>query len=456
MSSHGAPEGIEKEESNPRGDISRQPMDARVVAVKVLVRVVEQGESLSTALPAERHKAGVDASLVQELCYGTLRWHIRLSAILQRLLRKPIGRSNRDVDCLLRLGLYQLLYTRIPPHAAVHHTVQAAQLLNRAWAKGLVNGVLRNFIRQKVSLLAKLDDDSVTRFSHPGWLLERLRSTYPDYWQGICQAANQHPPMTLRVSRRLTDLGDYIESLNAAGIEANRHVAVGNAVVLHQAVPVDRLPGFAEGVVTVQDAAAQLAAPLLDCRPGMRILDACAAPGGKTAHILESVDGNVEMLALDMDSQRLTRLRQTLDRLGWEAKIRQGDVLRPQQWWDGRVFDRILLDAPCSATGVIRRHPDIKLLRKPEDIISLRSKQYRMLQSLWSLLAIGGSLLYVTCSILPEENAQQIGKFVQDNENAELVPLSQSGDADGGRGWQILPGEKNMDGFYYALLHKRG
>ncbi|MCP4409576.1 MAG: 16S rRNA (cytosine(967)-C(5))-methyltransferase RsmB [Gammaproteobacteria bacterium] len=428
-------------------------MDARAVAVKVLVRVVGQGESLSTALPAERHKAGVDASLVQELCYGTLRWYIRLSAILQGLLRKPLGRSNQDVDCLLMLGLYQLLYTRIPPHAAVHRTVQVVKLLNKVWAKGLVNGVLRNVLRQKVSLLAKLDDDPITRFSHPSWLLERLRSAHPGHWQEICEAANQRPPMTLRISRRLSDVGDYIERLNATGTGADRHAVVEGAVVLRRAVPVERLPGFAEGAATVQDAAAQLAAPLLDCRPGMRILDACAAPGGKTAHMLELVDGDAEMLALDMDSQRLTRLRQTLDRLGWEAKIRQGDVLRPQLWWDGGVFDRILLDAPCSATGVIRRHPDIKLLRKSKDIISLRSKQYRMLQSLWPLLATGGRLLYVTCSILPEENAQQMEKFVRNNEGAQLIPLGQSGGAN--EGWQIFPGEKNMDGFYFSLLHKR-
>jgi 16S rRNA (cytosine967-C5)-methyltransferase len=429
-------------------------MDARAVAARILLRVVERGESLSTALPTGRYEKVEDKALIQELCFGTLRWHGRLSAILSRLLHKPLKKGDQEVEYLLKLGLYQLLYMRIPSHAVVHSTVQAAQSLGKTWAKGLINAVLRQFLRREERLLAKVDLDPEAEFSHPGWLLKRLQTAYPERWQQICQAANQRPPMTLRVNSYLNDVESYIEKLASKGMEAQRHAVVEGALSMRHAVSVERLPGFEQGLVTVQDAAAQLAVPLLACQPGMRVLDACAAPGGKTTHLLELLGGNVDLLAIDRDEKRLSRLRHNLQRSGWDAEIRHGDVVHPQTWWDGRPFDRILLDAPCSATGVIRRHPDIKLLRRSQDVSALQGRQYHMLQTLWPMLAEGGSLLYVTCSVLPEENALLVKQFVQDNKNATLMPPDISWTEEHEWGWQILPGERDMDGFYYALLRK--
>ncbi len=437
-------------------DSGSSQRDARTIAAGVLFRVVGRGESLSTALPAQSSDKGVDAALVQELCFGTLRWYGRLNKIQEHLLRSPLKRRDMDLECLLNLGLYQLIYTRVPAHAAVHSTVRVASEMGKAWARGLVNGVLRNFIRHREGLLQRADRDAVARLSHPLWLLQRLQSAYPQRWERICEAANRHPPMTLRINQRSTDVKHYISELHSAGLEAHPHVVVDGAITLRQAVKIDRLPGFSQGLISVQDAAAQLAAPLLDCRPGMRILDACAAPGGKTAHVLDSLGGQAEVIALEKDVKRHRQLQQTLDRLGWQARIVQGDASQPTPWWDGEAFDRILLDAPCSATGVIRRHPDIKLLRRASDIRLMQQTQSKMLQALWPLLKQGGILLYVTCSILPEENSELIRRFLQENEEAvPIAPLFDWAAADEW-GWQILPGEWDMDGFYYAKLQKQG
>lgn len=429
--------------------------DARLVATRVLFRVVGRGESLSSALPAQLSDRALDEALVQELCFGTLRWYGRLSRVLEQLLRSPLKSRDRDLECLLILGLYQLVYMRVPAHAAVHSTVNATLGLGKSWARGLANAVLRNFIRNKEDLLFRADLDPVARTSHPRWLLQRLQSGYPSRWEPICEAANRRPPMTLRINRHLSSMGGYINALHNAGLEGYAHPVVESAICLHQAVRVERLPGFSNGLATVQDAAAQLAAPLLDCRPGMRILDACAGPGGKTAHVIESVRGEADVVAVEIDHIRYKRLRQTLDRLGWQARIVHGDVTQPQSWWDGKAFDRILLDAPCSATGVIRRHPDIKLLRRASDIKTLQSTQRHMLQALWPLLARGGKLLYVTCSILADENDLLIRRFLQENDEAVIVPPSLDWAAGSEQGWQILPGEWDMDGFYYAQLHKK-
>lgn len=429
--------------------------DARVVAARVLYHVIGRGESLSAALPAQLGDKAVDSALVQELCFGTLRWYGRLNRILEQLLRNPLKPRDRDLECLLCLGLYQLIYMRVPAHAAVYSTVEATLGLGKAWARGLANGVLRNFIRNKEDLLQRADRDSLARTSHPRWLLQRLQSVYPKRWEQICEAANRHPPMTLRINRRLGNVSDYIDELRSVGLDAHPHPVVDSAISLHQAVPVQRLPGFSRGLITVQDAAAQLAAYLLGCRPGMRILDACAAPGGKTAHINESVGGDAEVVSVEKDRKRYMRLQQTLDRLGGQVRMIHGDVTRPHSWWDGKVFDRILLDAPCSATGVIRRHPDIKLLRRASDIKTLQNIQRRMLQALWPLLAQGGTLLYVTCSILPEENHLLIQRFLRENDEAVLVSPALDWAPSGEWGWQILPGEWDMDGFYYAQIRKK-
>ena len=429
-------------------------MDARAGAVRVLSQVIRQGKSLTNALSTECCDNGFDRALVQELSFGTLRWHERLAKILHYLLHKPLKRRDLDVECLLKLGLYQLVYTRLPAYAVVHGTVQAAEALGKPWAKGLVNATLRCFLRQKDNLLEQSDRNYTARLSHPHWLLKRLQVAYPQGWQEICTANNQHPPMTLRINQRMTDAEQYITRLHATGLAANRHCAIESAVILNRATSVEQLPGFDQGVVTVQDAAAQLAASLIECEPGMRVLDACAAPGGKTAHILESVDGDVDLFAVEIDTARTKLLRQTLDRLGWMARICQGDASRPEQWWDGRAFDRVLLDAPCSGSGVIRRHPDIKLLRRASDIATFQRLQYRLLKSLWPLVAEGGMLLYATCSILPEENSQLIERFLRENSDAKLAPPGIDWADEYEQGWQILPGQMDMDGFYYARLRK--
>ncbi len=413
----------------------------RAVAVQVLQRVIGHRQSLSDVFSSELNRMHFDEqALVKELCFGVLRWHERLSAIANLLLDRPFKVKDRDLVYLLELGLYQLIYTRIPSHAGVHETVRVATALNKPWAKGLINAILRNFDRRREDILARVDRSPENRLSHPSWLLERIRQAYPAAWQPICEAANRHPPMTLRVNLNLSSRADYLVELRAVGVHAGAHPSVPTAIVLNRAVDVGRLPGFASGAVSVQDAAAQLASPLLDCRPYMRVLDACAAPGGKSAHILESVAGQVDLTMLEIDVKRAGRLRAALKRGNWRATLRISDAGDPPHWWDGRRFDRILLDAPCSGTGVIRRHPDIKVLRRSADIGAMQARQLKLLRALWPLLKRGGMLLYATCSLLPEENAQVIDRVVDE---AGLRVLSQR---------QILPGEADMDGFYYACV----
>ncbi len=430
-------------------------MDARAAAVRVLCRVIGQGESLSKALSAECRCRGVDQALIQELSFGTLRWHERLAKILRYLVRTPLKRRDLDLECLLKLGLYQLVYMRIPAHAVVQNTVQATESLRKLWAKGLVNATLRTFLRQSDMLLERADHDPNAKLSHPNWLLKRFQAAYPQCWQDICRANNQRPPMTLRINQRVTNAELYINKLRAVGLEAYRHSVIESAVTLRRATGVERLPGFAQGVVTVQDGAAQLAASLIECQPGMSVLDACAAPGGKAAHILESVNGDLDLVAVEIDPARIKLLNRTLDRLGWTARICRGDASRPEQWWDGREYDRVILDAPCSGSGVIRRHPDIKYLRRASDIAISQRLQYQLLKALWPLVAEGGMLLYVTCSILPEENNQLIKRFLRDTAGVKLVPPTIDWAVDCRQGLQILPGQMDMDGFYYARLQKQ-
>ena len=431
-------------------------MNARITAARVLLRVIGHGESLTTALPVEIQRSGHEQhqALVKELCFGTLRWYDRLSGVLRQLLRKPLKPRDLDIECLLTLGLYQLIYMHKPPYAIVHDTVQAGAGLGKVWAKALINATLRSFLRQRDALLERADRDPVAKYSHPQWLLSRLQSAYPHAWREVCVAANRRAPMTLRLNLRRVDRDTYLEQLRMVGLRGEPHPAVTSAVTLLDAMDVHEVPGFDEGKVTVQDAAAQLAAPLLNCERGMRVLDACAAPGGKTGHILEYVGGDAKLVALDIDPARHQRLRQTLHRLGLCATLCLGDAMNPERWWDGVVFDRILLDAPCSATGVIRRHPDIKRLRKPKDITALQIRQRKMICALWPLLAKGGMLLYVTCSVLPQENGELIQWVTGEYADVALMAPELEWAAADNQGWQILPGEMDMDGFYYACLQK--
>lgn len=432
-------------------------MNTRAIAARCLQRVVYEGQSLTDVLqhPTIQNLDQRDQALIRDLCFGCTRWHGRLGAILRHMLAKPLKKADRDVECLLRVGLYQLLYQRTPDHAAVNENVKAARKLRKVWAGGLVNGVLRSFLRDKEEILAETNTVESARYSFPTWLAKRLKTAYPKNWQQVMDASNEHPPLTLRVNQRHYSADAYHALLLNEGLPATHVDGVPSALILAKAVPVSQLPAFDKGAVSVQDAAAQLAAYLLDAQPGERVLDACAAPGGKTGHLLERTD-DINVLALDSSEHRLRQVTDNLQRLNLVAEIKAADAADTNTWWDGQGFDRILLDAPCSATGVIRRHPDIKLLRKDKDIEALQRTQQELLQALWSTLKPGGTLLYATCSILPDENNLQIERFMQDNNDVEHKPL----EADWGRalnfGRQILPGERGMDGFYYALLHKVG
>lgn len=424
----------------------------RAVAARILAQVIGEGRSLSRALEDVPPALVDDHALIQEMCYGSLREYHRLSRILACLLKKPLKEKDADVQALLLLGLYQLLCMRVPDHAAVSETVSATAALKKPWARGLLNGVLRNAQRQRDDLLSKADATDEGRWSHPQWLIDALREAWPENWQQLLEANNQRPPMTLRVNTSKISSTDYLSRLQEAGIGASASEFTPCTIRLEQAQDVRTLPGFDEGLVSVQDEAAQQAALLMAMQPGQRVLDVCAAPGGKTAHMLESAE--VEMLAVDVDAVRLQRVEENLLRLGKQAKCLAGDASTPADWWDGKPFDRILLDAPCSATGVIRRHPDIKFLRRQSDIDKLVKLQAQIIDAIWPLLKPGGMLVYATCSVLPQENAAQIGAFVKRQMDAQLIAMNVEWGASVAAGRQILTGSNGMDGFYYACLEK--
>ncbi len=428
----------------------------RRAALAALLQVVQHGRNLPDALEPElaRIRDSRDRALAQALAYGVMRDYWRLDALLGALLEKPLRAKDADVQLVLMLGLYQIMAMRIPDHAAVTETVKLLKKLKKPWAKGLVNGVLRHYLRQQETVLGQLQAKPAFASGHPDWLVELFRRDWPDDWRRICEANNQPPPMTLRVNPRQISRQAYLQKLQDAGFPAQPARHAKSALTLDKPVDVSELPGFAQGWVSVQDSAAQLAAPLLDPQPGERVLDACAAPGGKTAHLRERQPELAELVALDIEASRLARVEQALARLQLEATCLAGDAADPASWWDGQPFDRILLDAPCSATGVIRRHPDIRLLRRQSDIAPLVVRQQAILQALWTTLKPGGFLLYATCSILKQENTQQIVQFLDRHDDARLLDI----EADWGQampaGRQILPGDDNMDGFFYARLQK--
>jgi 16S rRNA (cytosine967-C5)-methyltransferase len=435
-------------------DSRRVGQGARATAA-VVVRGVACGRSLSDMLSEQLGRLSPDQRpLAQELSFGALRWYTRLQVLLAGLLERPLKARNGDLQALLLIGLYQLQYTSIPAHAAVAETVEAVRCLGKAWACSLVNGVLRRFLRERPAWQARADACPEGLYSTPSWLMERLRQAWPGRWEAILAASNDRPPMTLRVNRLKVDQEDYVRQLRDAGLAARALSDSETGVQLESAVPVDRLPGFAEGLASVQDAGAQLAAGLLDARPGQWVLDACAAPGGKTCHILELQPDLAGLAAVDLDTGRLQQVRENLDRLGLSADLSVGDAAEPSGPWGARIYDRILLDAPCTATGVIRRHPDIRVLRRDEDVPALAARQSRMLAALWPLLRQGGILLYATCSLMPEENERQVQRFLSLATDARERPIR----ADWGHaravGRQTLPGERGMDGFYYACIEK--
>lgn len=431
------------------------PIDVRAVAARVLVRIVVDGSSLASALPDALQPVtdGRQRALIQELSYGTLRWYFRLDAMLGQLLRKPLKQRDADLHCLLLTGLYQLDQLAMPERVAVHETVQATRALGKDWASGLVNGVLRNYQRSAATLEAAISENPQACHAHPGWLIERLQSDWPDHWPLILAANNERPPFSLRVNRQRVTRDEYLEILAEQSLAARR-LAVPEGVQLDRPVPVEALPGFSEGLVSVQDGGAQLAAGLLAPEPGQRVLDACAAPGGKAAHILESGIELAGLTAIDIDASRLQRVAENLSRLGLHAELVEADAATPSAWWDGVHYDRILLDAPCTATGVIRRHPDIKLLRTQNDVAALVSRQHDLLEALWRLLTPGGMLLYSTCSVLAAENSEQVEHFLGLQSDATEIPVNASWGHACKQGRQLLPGENGMDGFYFACLQK--
>ena len=431
-------------------------MQPRGIAATVVRRVAERGESLSGLL-AQELEAIEDPrqrALAQELSYGTLRWYFLLEAVLGRLLKQALRNKDWDIHALLLVGLYQLLVLRMTAHAAVNETVEAVRSSGKHWAVGLANGVLRSAQRRAAELLASVECEPAARWSHPAWWIARLQQDWPRHWQQILEANNRRPPMVIRVNRLRSDRAHYLEQLQRAGIAARALPHADAAVLLDEPISVDRLPGFRAGLASVQDGAAQLAAAQMQLAAGQRVLDACAAPGGKTGHILELAPELEALVAIDSDSRRLEKIRDNLARLQLEAQLIAADAGDTRHWWDGRPFDRILLDAPCSASGVVRRHPDIKLLRRCEDAKTLARQQGQLLDALWPLLAPGGILLYVTCSVFRTENTEVVEAFKSRHADVEEVPLVAQWGIAQAAGRQILPGEQGMDGFYFARLTK--
>ena len=430
-------------------------MNPRLAAAKALTAVLNGKASLNSSLPLQLDKVEArDRGLTQDLAFGTARWQPRLSALANKLLQKPFKAADADVEALLLVGLYQLLYTRIPAHAAIGETVGCADKLKKPWAKALLNAVLRNAQRESEALLVELEHDPVVRTAHPRWLQKSLKAFWPEQWEAICAANNAHPPMILRVNRRHKTRHAYLQLLVESGIEARPCVFSQDGIVLAEPCDVRNLPGFAEGWISVQDEAAQLAADLLDLAPGQRVLDACCAPGGKTCHILEVEPKLAGVVAVDLEAKRLVRVRENLERLGLSAELIAADGRDTATWWDGKPFQRILLDAPCSATGVIRRHPDIKLTRQPDDIGALATLQGELLDAMWPTLEVGGILLYATCSTLPTENTEVIEAFLARTPGARELDIAGQFGIKQPHGRQLLAQEGGHDGFYYAKLIK--
>lgn len=429
---------------------------ARESALSVLEAVLVKGRSLSAA--RSLIGGGLEArdrALAMELVNGVLRWRFRLEALLARLLRKPLRKKDYDIQLLLMLALYELEELRTPDYAVVNEAVALSRRLGKKWAASMVNAVLRGFIRDRQALATSVDQDRAARRSHPGWLIELLAHDWPEQVDGILDANNQRPPMWLRVNQARIAVDDYVRELELQHIKVQRHPVEPGALMLDAPVEVDDLPGFNRGLVSVQDASAQLAAGLLQLEGGARVLDMCAAPGGKTCHILESAAG-LEMTAVELEPLRMQKVKQNLDRLGFQAQLIIGDATSASSWWDGNTFDRILVDAPCSATGVIRRHPDIKSLRQQSDLQALTETQRQILDQSWRMLKPGGLLLYVTCSVLKRENEQQIAQLLSAHADAAEVVIDAAWGIACEYGRQLLPGENNGDGFYFAKLQKQG
>lgn len=434
---------------------------ARKAALSILLGVLKDGQSLSSLGHMSENLQPRDASFARMLSYGVLRFYFQLKSLLKPLMKKSLKAKDLDIELVLLLALYQILHSRVPDYAVVDAAVGEVRKSRKKWAASMVNAVLRNFIRQQESLL-KQPRDEEAEYSHPAWMIERLKLDWPQHWQQVLSGNNEQPPMSLRINVQKSTLQDYLLALQAEGIEAESVAAIPSALILKQACDVKSLPGYADGWFSVQDVGAQFAAQLLQPQPGDRVLDACAAPGGKTAHLFE-LQPSITISALDISAERLQRVEENCSRLGFSPELIVADAAQPDSWWQGELYDRILLDVPCSASGVIRRHPDIKHLRRAEDIETLVQLQRDILQSCWPLLRPGGQMLYATCSLFRQENQLQIEWFLEQHSNALLQPVaewtagysSQKNLNIDSHGIQLLPVEHINDGFYYALLEKK-
>lgn len=428
--------------------------DARLMALRLLGAVLDDGVALADA-PENTSADPRNRAYARHLAYGVLRWLSALDWLASQLLKKPLKQKDRDVRRLVLLGLFQLWKDDTAGHAAVHETAECAKKLRKPWATGLINAVLRRFQREHEALLGQLDGQDA-RFAHPNWLLKTLKEDWPEDWETVVQANNVAAPLWLRLNSGFDDVS-VIDELQNDGLAVTRHPIVNSAVKVEPPRGVKDLPGFPEGKLSVQDPAAQLAAGLLHCEPGHRVLDACAAPGGKTCHLLEQYPG-IDLLALDRSTTRLQQVGENLRRQGLseQARLLCADAAKTVDWWDGQLFDRILLDAPCTATGVIRRHPEIKWLRTPAQVNEAAASQSILLEALWPLLKPGGILLYATCSVLKCENNGQIATFLERHPDALVDFPETAWGRESAPGRQTLPGEMEMDGFYYASLHKQG
>ena len=433
-------------------------MTARPVALEILQQVLIKGRSLAVAKSAADCLEGRDRALAMELANGVLRWHWKLDHLLGQFLKKPLRNKEHDLKLLLLMSLYELVELSTPDYAVVNEAVSTSKVLGKQWAKGMINGVLRNFIRDQEACLRKMESNQEAYYSHPYWLISLLKEDWPDHWQAILKANNQRPPLWLRVNAAQNNTEDYKVLLDEQGLSSSQHPLALQALKLEQGVDVTSLPGFAQGAVSVQDAGAQLAATLLDVKKDQRILDLCAAPGGKTCHVLELEPDIESMTAVELEEKRMLRVRENLARLNFEAELIVADASEAS-WWDGKPFDRILVDAPCSSTGVIRRHPDIKVLRWEQDIKSLVNVQQKILQQAWQMLAPGGKLLYITCSVLRQENEAQIANLLATQNDVNELDLIEEGSSKSWgvackHGRQLLPGDHDTDGFYFCALSK--
>ena len=432
-------------------------IQSRVATVQILTQLFDGSKSRNMTDLLAAAQANIELKnqgLVKEMCFGVCRHYLYLKACAEKLMKKPLKKKDLDVELLILIGLYQLEFMRIPDHAAINETVNGCKTLKKPWARGLINAVLRNYLRERSAIYQQLQAHTGTATSHPQWFVDALTENWPEYSQTILAANNQQAPLTLRVNEQKISRALYLKQLAEAEIDATLCKYSTQGITLKQAINVQDIPGFFEGLCSIQDEAAQLAASLLQLAPGQSVLDACCAPGGKTCHILEQYPDIDSLLALDREAHRLEKVQSNLERLQLSAKLTAVDAAETETWWDKKPLDRILLDAPCSATGIIRRHPDIKWLKHAEDIKLLAGQQLRLLNALWPSLAPGGILLYATCSVLKQENEEVVAAFLSSQHDARELPITADWGIAASVGRQLFPEPGGHDGFYYARLTK--